>query len=518
MKPSKSSKIVNSWVSPQMNTIFFRLLHNVVTYKSFSSVHLHLSKHFTTLSSSSSEGKRKGLDQALRILKLITPKPTLTHARQNHLNLVQSCLVDKNPDDHNIISFRKIPLEEVPNRDFVSNVDKNSLSTAISYCGYVRGFIHGIQLHCLAIKTGFDSYVYIGTSLVNLYAKCGDLVNAYKVFVEMPERNVVSWTSIIAGFSQNLHVYMCLKLYHQMRHSNVKPNDYTFTSLLSAYTGNGFLVQGRIAHSQIILMGFDSYTDISNALISMYSKCGDIQDAVYSFETMERRDIVSWNSMIAGYSLHGLSEKAIKLHEEMQKLKIKPDGITFLGILSSCRHGGLVEISRHCFNLMLENGVKPDLDHYSCMVDSLGRAGLLEEAKVFIEEMPVTPNAVIWGSLLSSCRLYGNVAIGIHAAEKRLLCEPDCAATHVQLSKFYAIAGRRDQTVRIRKLMKDRNLKTNPGYSWIEIKNEIVSFGVDDGSNIRATEIFDVVDSLVENMNSSVYDPNLHQGIQGFEL
>ncbi|RZC64006.1 hypothetical protein C5167_025733 [Papaver somniferum] len=303
-----------------------------------------------------------------------------------------------------------------------------------------------------------------------------------------------------------------------MRNSNVKPNDYTFTSLLSAYTGNGFLVQGRIAHSQIILMGFDSYTDISNALISMYSKCGDIKDAVFRFETMERRDIVSWNSMIAGYSLHGLSEKAIKLYEKMQKLKLKPDSITFLGILSSCRHGGLVEISRHCFNLMLENGVKPDLDHYSCMVDSLGRAGLLEEAKVLIEEMPVTPNAVIWGSLLSSCRLHGNVAIGIHAAEKRLLCEPDCAATHVQLSKLYAIAGQRDQTVRIRKLMKDRSLKTNPGYSWIEIKNEIVSFGVDDGSNMRATEIFDVVDSLVENMNSSVYVPNLHEGIEGLEL
>ncbi|KAI3866683.1 hypothetical protein MKW92_039909 [Papaver armeniacum] len=500
-----------------MNTIIFFRLDSVATFKSFSSIHLHLSKHFTTLSSSSSEDKRKGLDQALRILKLITPKPTPTHVRQNHPNLVQSCMVDKNPDDHNI-SFRKTPLKEVPNRDFISNVDKNSLSSALSYCGYVRGFIHGIQLHCLAIKTGFDSYVYIGTSLINLYAKCGDLVNAYKVFTEMPERNVVSWTSMIAGFSQNLQVYMCLKLYNQMRRSNVKPNDYTFTSLLSAYTGNGFLVQGRIAHSQIILMGFVSYTDISNALISMYSKCGDIRDAVFSFETMERRDIVSWNAMIAGYSLHGFSEKAIKLYEEMHKLKIKPDSITFLGILSSCRHGGLVELSRHFFNMMLENGVKPDLDHYSCMVDSLGRAGLLEEAKVLIEEMPVTPNAVIWGSLLSSCRLHGNVAIGIHAAEKRLLCEPDCAATHVQLSKLYAIAGQRDQTMRIRKLMKDRSLKTNPGYSWIEIKNEIVSFGVDDGSNVRATEIFDVVDSLVENMNSSVYVLNLHEGIAELEL
>ncbi|XP_026420339.1 pentatricopeptide repeat-containing protein At2g37320-like [Papaver somniferum] len=192
----------------------------------------------------------------------------------------------------------------------------------------------------------------------------------------------------------------------------------------------------------------------------------------------------------------------------MQKLKIKPDRISFLGILSSCRHGGLVEISRHCFNLMFENGVKPDLDHYSCMIDSLGRAGLREEAKVLIEEMPVIPNAVIWGSLLSSCRLHENVAIGIHAAEKRLLCEPNCAATHVQLSKLYVIAGRRDQTVRIRKLMKDKSFKTNPGYSWIEIKNEIISFGVDDGSNARASEIFDVVDTLVKNMNSSAYVPN----------
>ncbi|KAI3995284.1 hypothetical protein MKX01_032086, partial [Papaver californicum] len=269
-----------------MNTIIFQL-HNVAFYKSFSSIHLLLSKPFTTLSSSSfnSEEKRKGLDKALRILKLTAPKPTPTHVRQNHLT--QSCmqdLVDKNPEvcnDQNIC-FRETPgisFKEIRNRNFVSNVDKISLSTALSYCGSVRGLLHGIQLHCLAIKTGFDSYVYIGSSLINLYVKCGDLVSAYKVFIQMPERNVVSWTWMIAGCSQNLHVYMCLKLYNQMRHSNVKPNDYTFTSLLSAYTGNRFLLQGRIAHSQIIRMGFDSYTDISNALISTYSKCGDIEDA-----------------------------------------------------------------------------------------------------------------------------------------------------------------------------------------------------------------------------------------------
>ncbi|KAJ6750065.1 hypothetical protein OIU85_000672 [Salix viminalis] len=310
-------------------------------------------------------------------------------------------------------------------------------------------------------------------------AKCGDLEDAYKVFKEMPVRNVVSWTAIISGFAQEWQIDMCSQLYCLMRNSTLKPNDFTFTSLLSACTGSGALGQGRSAHCQIIEMGFVSYLHIANALVSMYCKCGNVEDAFHIFENMVGKDIVSWNSMIVGYAQHGLAVQGIGLFERMKSF---------------------VEGGRNFFNSMVEYGVKPQLDHYSCIVDLLGRAGLLEEARYFIERMPVSPNAVIWGSLLSSCRLHGSVWIGIQAAENMLLLEPECASTHLQLANLYACVGFWDQAARVRKLMKDRRLKTNPGCSWIEIKNEVYRFRAEDCSNNRVSEIHNVLDWLVDHM------------------
>ena len=205
-------------------------------------------------------------------------------------------------------------------------------------------------------------------------------------------------------------------------------------------------------------MGFDLYVHVSNALISMYSKCGSIDEAHYVFQKMPCRDLISWNSMISGYAQYGLGELAVDLLKKMDKENIVPDAISFLGVLSSCRHAGLVELGRHCFDLMLEHGIKPELDHYSCIIDLLGRAGRLEEALDIIKRMSISPNAVIWGSLLSSCRVHGNVWIGIHAAESRILLEPGCAATYVQLANLYAGVGYWNHVAKVRKLMKDRAL------------------------------------------------------------
>ncbi|KAF9610056.1 hypothetical protein IFM89_019896 [Coptis chinensis] len=388
------------------------------------------------------------------------------------------------------------------------SADASTLSCALSS---IRCLEQGVQLHCLAMKSGFYVYVYVGSSLTSFYGKCGHLNEAYRVFEEIPVKNVVSWTSIIAGFAQNWDVDMCLMLYYRMRCSASKPNDFTFTSLLSVCTGSGSLGQGRSAHCQTIQMGFESYIHIGNALISMYSKCGNVDEAFCIFECMRKRDLVSWNSMIAGYAQYGLAEEAIELLNEMKELKINPDAITFLGVLSSCRHAGLVEYGRICFNSMVQYGVEPDLDHYSCIVDLLGRAGMVKEAKEFINKMPICPNAVIWGSLLSSCRLHGEVLIGIEAAENRLLLVPSCTATHVQLVNLYANAGRWEQVARVRKLMNDRGLKTYPGCSWIEIKNEVYKFRAEDRSNARVDEILAVVDSLIDNMRRFSHVPEVHE-------
>ncbi|KAK9920772.1 hypothetical protein M0R45_029318 [Rubus argutus] len=457
---------------------------------------------------------------ALRILDLITPKPTVPASRrQGHLRVIQDFLHSDSDqfsnssafsDSHSSIQFSNLFDElfdssSVDSQSCAENftIDASVLSHAISSCGSKRDLHGGVQYHCAAIRSGFAANVYIGSSLISLYSKCSELENAYKVFEEMPVRNVVSWTAIISGFAQEWQVDVCLEIFSQMRKSSSEPNDFTYASVLCACTGSGALGQGRCAHGQTIRMGFNSYIYIANALISMYCKCGDVKDALYLFENLDGKDSVSWNSMIAGYAQHGLALQVIDLFEEMKRQGVNPDAITLLGVLSSCRHAGLVKEGRHYFNSMIEqHGIHPELDHYSCIVDLLGRAGLLDEARDFIEKMPIRPNAVIWGSLLSSCRVHGSVWIGIEAAESRLLMEPGCASTHVQLANLYASLGCWDEAARVRKLMKDRGIKTSPGFSWIEISNEVHRFRAEDSSNPRMIEIIEILGSLADHMDN----------------
>ncbi|EXB31275.1 hypothetical protein L484_014760 [Morus notabilis] len=428
----------------------------------------------------------KKLHKALRVLHLITPQTnvtTLSPHRHRHLRLIDE-------------------LETSSKKSRI--MDATVLSLALSSCGSTRNLRAGVQHHCAAIRHGFVANVYVGSSLVSLYCKCNELDNAYLVFEEMPVRNVVSWTAIIAGFAQEWRINVCLELFQRMENSDSRPNHFTFASLLSACSGSGALGLGRSVHSQVIQMGFHAYIHISNALISMYCKCGALRDALHVFRTLDGhgRDTVSWNSMIAGYAQHGLVLQAIDLFEEMKQQGAKSDAITFLGVLSSCRHAGLVKEGRLYFDSMVEHGVEPELDHYSCIVDLLGRAGLLEEARDVIAKMPIRPNAIIWGSLLSSSRIHGSIGLGIEAAEERLLLEPSCAATYLQLANLYAGVGWWDNAARMRKLMKDKGLKTSPGYSWIEINNVVYRFKVEDRSNTRMVDIHAILDCLLDHMKT----------------
>lgn len=467
-------------------------------------------------------GEKEQLVNALKVMDVVKLKTRDTKNLQNHLRLIEATL-DSNAKALDRVNSVGTQYTDAVNRIVPSSglqienlssvnldqleqgvgVDAHFLSHALSTCGSMRDLQGGLQYHCLAIITGYIANVYVGSSLVSLYSKCSLLEYAYRAFEEMPIRNVVLWTAIIAAFSQESHFEKCLELFHCMRKSALKPNEFTYSSLLSACTGSGALGQGKSAHGQIIQMGLHAHLHIANALVTMYCRCGMIQDALYIFEHLKVRDVITWNSMIAGYAHHGHAKEAIDLFEKMKFQGVSPDAITFLGVLSSCRHAGLVKEGWLYFNSMVEHGLSPELDHYSCIVDLLGRAGLLLEAQNFIQIMPVHPNSVIWGSLLSSSRLHGSVWIGIQAAESRLLLEPGCPATLLQLANLYASVGWWDQVARVRKMMKDKGLKTNPGYSWIEIKNEVHRFGVEDKSNSRMAEIITLMDSLIVQMRRS---------------
>uniref|UniRef100_A0A7N0ZWC8 Pentatricopeptide repeat-containing protein n=1 Tax=Kalanchoe fedtschenkoi TaxID=63787 RepID=A0A7N0ZWC8_KALFE len=453
------------------------------------------------------QSRVSGAKRLLQVLDLIAVKKPSPVNRQNHLRLIQHVLeTEIQTDNHQNVndSAATDSLGE-------SRWDANALSQALTSYASSRSLFYGIQLHGLSMKTGFLSNVYVGSSLMNLYCRCGEVVNGCKLFDEMPVRNVVSWTTVISGFAQEWQVDVCLQLYNRMRISRSKPNDITLTTLLSACSSSGSLGQGRSTHCQTIRMGFESYAHVANALVSMYSKCGQHHEALCAFNGIHVKDVVSWNSMIAGYASHGLASEVINLFQVMKKQKVNPDSFTFLSILSSCRHAGLVEQGKAFFGRMLEHDVEPELDHYACIIDLFGRAGLLEEASLLVENMPIAPNAVIWGSLLSSCRLHGCLHIGIRAAEKRLALEPNCAATHIQLANLYADVGYGCQAAQARKLMKDKGIKTSPGCSWIELGAELHRFAAEDKSNTKVMKIVLVVDTLAKNMSSLCCEPEFDE-------
>ncbi|BAF23236.2 Os08g0238100 [Oryza sativa Japonica Group] len=382
-----------------------------------------------------------------------------------------------------------------------TSTDQSILAAAMSSCADRQMFTQGTQLHGLLVKVGCDSTVFIGSSLITLYSRCSQLESSYLVFQTMPTKNTVSWTAMISGFALHNRVEPCLHLFASMRLSSCKPNDITFATLFSVCTNHALLALGKSVHALQMRMGFHSYVHVSNALLSMYAKCGCIDEAQSIFGFIACKDLVSWNAMIFGCSQYGLAKHCLDLLKEMERQHIVPDALSFLGVLSSCRHARLVEEGRHCFKTMIEHGIKPGLDHYSCMVDLLGRAGLLEEAWDLIQTMSIPPNAVIWGSLLGSCRVHGNISIGIQAAEHRLKLEPGCAATHIQLANLYATIGCWSDVARVRMAMKARGLKTNIGCSWIEVGDKVYSFTAENRSKShQVNNVLAILDCLQAHM------------------
>ncbi|GJN34243.1 hypothetical protein PR202_gb22890 [Eleusine coracana subsp. coracana] len=381
------------------------------------------------------------------------------------------------------------------------NISSNTsiFASFLSSCGDWRNLTRGAQLHALLVKLGCASSVLIGSSLISFYSRRSQLENAHQVFLSMTTKSTVSWTALISGYAQDSQVEPCLHLFALMRQSVCKPNDITFATVISVCTNHALLALGRSVHGLQMRMGFASYVHVSNALISMYAKCGSISEAQTIFESIACKDLVSWNSMIFGYSQYGLAEHCLNLLKEMEE-HIQPDAISFLGVLSSCRHACLVAEGRRFFRTMIERGIKPELDHYSCMIDLLGRAGLIDEAWNLIQTMSMPPNGIIWGSLLASCRVHGRNSIGIHAAEQRLKLEPGCAATHVQLANLYASIGCWGDVARVRKAMKQRGLQTNIGCSWIEVGNKVHTFTAENRSESQVNHVLAILDCLQSHM------------------
>ncbi|XP_078172099.1 pentatricopeptide repeat-containing protein At2g39620-like [Carex rostrata] len=326
----------------------------------------------------------------------------------------------------------------------------------------------GASVHGMTIKYGLHSDLRVKNATLDLYSKCGDVQSSHKLFVEAKScRDIVSWNTMIAGYMHNVQAKGAMVIFRQMMAEYIKPNIVSLVSIIPATAHLISLKSGVALHCYVVKSGFESDAKVGNCLIDMYSKCGRLECAQKVFDQMPQKDTASWNTMLAGYSIHGLSHDAISLFSQMENKSIEADALTYLGVLSACRHGGLVTKGREIFESMRhKNGSGHNVEHYACMVDLLGRAGELDEAWRLIQKMPMEPDASVWGALLGACSMHSNSKLGEVALQHLSRLQPKNGAHFVVLSSIYAETGRWSDAGNMRVAMNSTGLDKTPGCSW----------------------------------------------------
>lgn len=355
----------------------------------------------------------------------------------------------------------------------------------------------GMSLHCLNVKCGLENDLAIANCLLTMYVRCASMELARKLFGHIPEKGLITWNAMISGYAQNGLAAEVLELYHEMELLQVNPDAVTFVGVLSACANLGaqkigFEVEEKIRSSR---MRFNVF--LKNALINMFARCGNLAKARVIFDEMEKKNLVSWTAIIGGYGIHGLGNIAVELFDKMIESGIQPDGTVFVSVLSACSHAGLTEKGLNYLDLMkMEYGLKPCSEHYSCVVDLLGRAGRLEEARKLIELMEDEPDGAVWGALLGACKIHKNVELAELAFHKVVELEPTNIGYYVLLSNIYTQANNSEGILRVRLMMRERKLKKDPGYSYFECNGKIHLFVAGDRSHPQTKEIYRLLNRL----------------------
>ncbi|KAG0484130.1 hypothetical protein HPP92_012214 [Vanilla planifolia] len=406
-------------------------------------------------------------------------------------------------------------------RDMVRNgvgFDSFSYSYALKAC-LASSLQVSIMLHCVrqihghVMRIGFDSIVYVATTLVDCYAKIGMVLPSRRVFDQMQDRSVVSWSAMIACYAQNGRHLDALEVFRAMLlitgDVETVPNSVTMVSILQACAGLAALDLGKLVHGYVLRRGLDVAVSVVNALTAMYIKCGSLDDGCRVFETSVHRNVVSWNTMISGHGVYGFGKKAISFFKEMIDIGIEPSPVTFISVLGACSHCGLVEEGRRLFNSMeREHNLEPQSEHYACLVDLLGRAGQLEEAAKVIQDMLIEPGPTVWGSLLGACRIHGSIELAERACSHLFELEPWNAGNYILLADIYAEAKLWEEVSRVKKLLEERGLHKLSGCSWIEVKKKLYSFVSVDEVNPQVEEVHAFLAKLVKGVKGIGYTPN----------
>lgn len=347
----------------------------------------------------------------------------------------------------------------------------------LGYCQKVFDGIHEPDVVCQ-------------TAMISACAKCGDVDLARKMFDEMPERDPIAWNAMLAGYAQCGKSREALHLFHLMQIHDVKLNEVSMVSVLSACTHLGALDQGRWAHVYIERNRLKMTVTLGTALVDMYSKCGNMNKAMDFFWGMKERNVYTWTSVIGGLAMNGAGEKSLELFSLMKQAGVRPNEVTFVSVLRGCCVVGLVEEGREHFDSMRrEYGIEPWLEHYGCLVDLYGRAGRLDEALDVINKMPMKPHAGAWGALLNACRMYKNTEMGELASRKLVELETKNHGAYVLLSNIYAESKNWDRVINVRQIMRAKGVKKLPGCSVIEVDGEVHEFFAGDETHPRYNEI-----------------------------
>ena len=384
----------------------------------------------------------------------------------------------------------------------------------------------GRQIHCRVLRLGIHDERFIRTSLVDFYCKCGKMDKALLIFREMPldhsnsthdgsTTEKVTWSSLITGYVQNDDYEGALRTFISMVREHIGIDRFTITTIASMCSKAGTLTLGQMIHALIEKIGHKLDSPLASSLVDMYSKCGNLEDARKIFKQAISPNVVLWSSMISACAWHGQGHGAISLFQDMIKKGIKPNEISFTVVLTACSHTGLVEEGCKYFQLMKEvYHIKPEIEHFACMVDLYGRVGHLDEAREFIDKHGISHLSLIRKSFLSSCRLHNNIEMARWATQN---LESLDDGSHVLVANTLTMHHKWEEAAKVRRLMKERGVNKLPGQSWIQLKNQVHAFVAGDRSHPHGAEIYSYLDKLIGRLKEIGYSPAAEVVLQDIE-
>ncbi|XP_015870612.2 putative pentatricopeptide repeat-containing protein At3g15930 [Ziziphus jujuba] len=418
-----------------------------------------------------------------------------------------------------------------------------TIALVLSACSKLKDLDTGKQIHKFIRDFNIEPNLVLENTLIDLYAACGEMNVSLKIFESMKSRDVISWTTIVKGFVNSGQVDLArkyfdqmserdyvswtamidgylrvnrfkeaLELFRKMQTSKTKPDEFTIVSILTACANLGALELGEWIRTYIDKKNIKNDTFVGNALVDMYFKCGNVEKALKVFNRMPQRDKYTWTAVIVGLAINGHGQESLDMFSQMLKASTTPDEVTYIGVLCACTHTGMVEKGRRFFaNMVSQHGIEPNVTHYGCMVDLLGRAGHLKEAYEVIQNMPMKPNSIVWGALLGACRVHKDSELAEMAAKKILKLEPENGAVYVLLCNIYAACNKWENLRELRQMMMDKGIKKTPGCSLVEMNGMVHEFVAGDQSHPLSKEIYLNLDKITSDLKLAGYLPDMSE-------